>query len=90
MPCQDDELFAQGPEQPNPVTPPRPRRNAGASHDQSNAKEPVEEPAGHDSKLDDEDNEDDEADEARDKPKRHSKLNVYETVKRWQNGVLNG
>ncbi len=85
MPCQDDELFTQGPEQPNPVTPSRLRCNAGASHDQpeSNAEEPVEEPAENDSKLDNEDYEADEADEASDKPKRHCELNVYETIKRW-------
>ncbi len=88
MPCRDDELFAQGPEQPNPVTPPRPLHNAGASHDQSNAEEPVEEPAENDPKLDDEDDEDDEADEASDKPKRHRELNVYETVKRWVTGKM--
>jgi hypothetical protein len=80
--CQDNELFTQGPEQPNPVTPLRQLCNAGASHDQSNAKEPVEEPEENDSKLDDEDNEDDEADEASDKPKRHHELNVSDTVKR--------
>ncbi len=74
MPCRDGELFAQGPEQPNPVTSPRPLRNAWASHDQSNAKESAE----NDSKLDDEDDEDDAADEARDEPKRCSELNVYE------------
>ncbi len=78
MPCQDDELFAQGPEQPNPVTPPRPRRNAWASHDQSNAEEPAE----NASELDDEDDEDDAADEVSNKPKRHCELNVYETVNR--------
>ena len=79
MPCRDDELFAQGPEQPNPVTPPRPLRNAWASHDQSNAEKPAE----NASELDDEDDEDDVADEVSDKPKRHREINVYETVKRW-------
>ncbi len=84
MPCRDDELFAQSPEQPNPVTPSRPLRNAGASHDQSNAEEPAE----NDSELDDEDDEDDAADEASDKPKRHRELNVYDTVKRWVTGKM--
>ncbi len=37
MPCLSDEEFAQGPEQPNAVTPPRRRRNAGAGQDKSNA-----------------------------------------------------
>ncbi len=76
MPCRDDELFAQGPEQPNPVTPPRPRYNAEASHDQSNAEESAE----NASKLDNEDNEDDAADEVSDKPKRHREINVYERL----------
>ncbi len=84
MPCRDDELFAQGPEQPNPVTPLRPRRNAWASHDQSNAEEPAE----NASELNDKDDEDDAADEVSYKPKRHRELNVYETVKRWVTGEM--
>ncbi len=32
--------------------------------------------------------EDDEADKASDKPKRHSELNVFETVKRWVTGKM--
>ncbi len=83
MPCRDDELFAQGPEQPNPVTPPRPLRDAGASHDQSNAVEPAE----NASELDDEDDED-AADEVSDKPKRHRELNAHETVTRWVTGEM--
>jgi hypothetical protein len=38
MPCQSDEEFAQGPEQPNAETPFRRRRNAGAGLDKSDAK----------------------------------------------------
>ncbi len=37
MPCRSDEEFAQDPEQPNTVTPPRRRRNAGACQDKSDA-----------------------------------------------------
>ncbi len=81
MPCRDDE---QGPEQPNPVTPPRPLRNAWASHDQSNAEETAE----NASELDYEDDEDDAADEVSDKPKRHREINVYETIKRWVTGEM--
>ncbi len=77
MPCRPDEEFAQGPEEPNPATPSRPRHNAGASDDQSNAEDPAE----NDSESDDEDDEDDQ-----EKPKRFRELNVYETVKRWVTG----
>ena len=86
MPCRDDELFAQGPEQPNPVTPPRPLRNAWASHDQSNAEKPAE----NASELDDDDDEDDAADEVSDKPKRQREINVYETDKRWVTDEMAG
>ncbi len=37
MPCQSDEEFAHGPEQPNAVTLPRRRCNAGACRDKSDA-----------------------------------------------------
>jgi hypothetical protein len=37
MPCRSDEEFAQDPEQPNAVTPPRRRLNAGAGRDKSDA-----------------------------------------------------
>jgi hypothetical protein len=37
MPCRSDEEFAQGPVQPNAVTPPRRQRNAGAGRDKSDA-----------------------------------------------------
>jgi hypothetical protein len=84
MPCRDDELFAQGPEQPNPVTPPRPQRNAGGSHDQSNAKESAE----NASELDGKDDEGYAANEVSGKPRRHRELNVYETVKRWVTGEM--
>ncbi len=65
MPCQDDELFAQGPEQLTPVTPPRLLRNAGASHYQSNAEESAE----NASELEDKDCQDNAADEVSDKPR---------------------
>ena len=82
MPCRNGEQFAQGPEDPNPVTPLRLRHNAMASHDESNAEEPEE----NDSELDHKSDEDKEAGEASDKPKRHRELKVYATVKRWVTG----
>ncbi len=66
------------------MTPPRSRRNAGGSHDQSNAEEPAENAF----ELDDKDDKDDAADEVSDKPKRHRELNVYETVKRRVTGEM--
>jgi hypothetical protein len=38
MPCQSDEEFTQGSEKPNPVTPTKQQCNAGACHDNQDAK----------------------------------------------------
>jgi hypothetical protein len=69
MPCRPDEVEAQIPEQPNPVTPTKLPRNDGASYDNSDAEIPL--------------TESDEEDEDRPKQKRERVVAEYELVKRW-------
>jgi hypothetical protein len=72
MPCRSDEEFAQGPDEPNAVTPPRRRINDGAGRDKS------------DVEISDENDEHEVANP--EKTKRVRELLSWTTVKTWVTG----
>ncbi len=72
MPCRPDEEFAQGPDEPNAVTPPRWRINDGAGRDKS------------DVEISDENDEHEVANS--EKTKRVRELLSWTTVKTWVTG----
>ena len=72
MPCRSDKEFAQGPDEPNAVTPPRRRTNDGAGRDKS------------DVEISDENDEHEVANP--EKTKRVRELLSWTTVKTWVTG----
>ena len=72
MPCQPEEQFAQGPEQPHPVTPTKSTRNDGAGHADPDAENSE---SGSDLDV-----------ELPQKRKRSRTILKYEVVKRWTTG----
>jgi hypothetical protein len=72
MPCRPDEVEAQIPEQPNPVTPTKLLRNVGGGYGNSDAEFPL--------------TQSDEEEEERPKKKRKRVVAEYELVERWVTG----
>jgi hypothetical protein len=85
MPCQSDEEFTQGPEQPNAVKPHRLLCNAWAGQDSSDAQNSEENDS--DAEADDDWGEQQYSPSANpEKRKRVSEIQVWTTVKPWVTG----